>query len=91
MAHQHPSRPRQECRGLIAYHETGRVLFVTSPRRLRCSSHTVVHDYWSRPESAETWVATVPGRGFLAIIRLYGPDQPYFDETWKPDDVVKVE
>ncbi len=43
-----------------------------------------------RPDGAENWLATVPGRGFFTILRLYGPDQPYFDETWKPDDLKKL-
>jgi hypothetical protein len=36
------------------------------------------------------WVATVPGEGFLVILRLYGPTQVYFDKSWKPDDVAQV-
>lgn len=43
-----------------------------------------------RPEGARNWLRTVPGRGFFTILRLYGPDQPYFDETWKPDDLVAI-
>ena len=43
-----------------------------------------------QPEGAANWLKTVPGRGYFVIIRLYGPDQPYFDQTWKPDDIVKV-
>jgi hypothetical protein len=43
-----------------------------------------------KPDGAANWLATVPGRGFFTIVRLYGPDQPYFDETWKPDDLTKV-
>jgi len=43
-----------------------------------------------KPAGAENWVATVPGRGYFVINRLYGPDQPYFDNTWRPDDLVKV-
>ncbi len=30
------------------------------------------------------------GRGYFTIIRLYGPDQPYFDETWKPSDLAPI-
>jgi hypothetical protein len=41
-------------------------------------------------DEAENWLATVRGRGFFIILRLYGPDQPYFDQTWKPADLVKV-
>ena len=44
-----------------------------------------------KPAGAENWMATVPGRAWFILLRLYGPDQPYFDETWKPDDFVKVE
>ena len=43
-----------------------------------------------KPEGAENWLRTVPGRAWFTIIRLYGPDQPYFDNTWKPDDIIKV-
>ena len=36
------------------------------------------------------WLATVPGRGFFAIIRLYGPTQAALDNTWKPGDIERV-
>jgi hypothetical protein len=32
------------------------------------------------------WLATVPGRGFFAIIRLYSPTEGAFDGSWKPSD-----
>ena len=32
------------------------------------------------------WVQTIPGKSFNAIVRLYGPLQPWFDRTWKPGD-----
>jgi hypothetical protein len=32
------------------------------------------------------WVATVPGRGFFAIIRLNSPTEGAFDGSWKPGD-----
>ena len=32
------------------------------------------------------WLALVPGRGFFAIIRLYGPTEGSFDGSWKPSD-----
>ena len=34
--------------------------------------------------------ATIEGRDFLAVIRLYGTGIEFFDQTWKPDDVVKL-
>jgi hypothetical protein len=36
------------------------------------------------------WLATVPGRGYFAILRLYGPTEAAMDESWKPDDIEKV-
>jgi hypothetical protein len=32
------------------------------------------------------WIKTVPGRGWFAYIRIYGPEQPAFDGSWKPGD-----
>jgi len=40
---------------------------------------------------AETnYIKTVEGRDFLTVIRLYGSGLEFFDQTWKPDDVVKL-
>jgi hypothetical protein len=36
------------------------------------------------------WLATVPGRGFFAILRLYAPAQAAIDGTWKPGDIQRV-
>jgi len=45
-----------------------------------------------RPANVDenNWVKTVPGNGFFVYLRLYGPEQPFFDKTWKLDDVEKV-
>lgn len=32
------------------------------------------------------WIKTVPGRGWFAYMRIYGPDQAAFDGSWKPGD-----
>nr|WP_244978666.1 DUF1254 domain-containing protein [Bradyrhizobium pachyrhizi] len=36
------------------------------------------------------WLATAPGRGFFAILRLYAPAAPAIDGSWKPGDIEKV-
>jgi hypothetical protein len=36
------------------------------------------------------WLATVPGKGYFAIIRLYGPTEAALNNTWKPGDIEKV-
>jgi hypothetical protein len=36
------------------------------------------------------WIRTVPGVGWFALFRLYGPLQPWFDRIWVPDDISVV-
>jgi len=49
---------------------------------------------WFAPEAPEgkenNWIKTIPGEGWFILIRLYGPLEPYFEQTWKPHDIVKV-
>jgi hypothetical protein len=43
------------------------------------------------PEGKEAnWLATVPGKGYFAILRLYGPTEPAIDKSWKPSELEKV-
>ena len=37
------------------------------------------------------WNATVPGKGFFVILRLYGPTENAINKTWKPGEVELVE
>jgi hypothetical protein len=44
------------------------------------------------PEGKEAnWLPTAPGRGFFAILRLYGPEQAGIDYSWKPGDFEKLQ
>jgi len=36
------------------------------------------------------FVQTVPGRDFLVAFRLYGTEHAFYDQTWRPDDLVKM-
>lgn len=52
-------------------------------------------DLWFSPEKpadspASNWIQTVGGRNFLVALRLYGTGAAFFDQTWKPDDVIRV-
>ena len=39
----------------------------------------------STPEGREgNWLKTVPGKGWFCLLRLYGPEQSFFDGTWNP-------
>jgi len=39
----------------------------------------------------ENWVQTTPGKGWFVYLRLYGPEQAYFDKTWVPGDAEKLQ
>lgn len=38
----------------------------------------------------QNWVQTVPGRGWFAYFRLFGPTESYFDRTWPLPDFEEV-
>ena len=37
------------------------------------------------------WIRTLPGTGWFPILRLYGPTEPWFDQTWTPGDLEPVD
>jgi hypothetical protein len=36
------------------------------------------------------WIQTIPDRGWFVYIRIYGPEQPAFDGSWKPGDIERT-
>ncbi len=36
------------------------------------------------------WVQTIPGKGWFMILRLYGPLEPWFNQTWRPGDITLI-
>ena len=45
------------------------------------------HDLYFGPVAPEgqqsNWVETIPGKSWFQLFRLYGPLQPWFDQTWR--------
>ena len=39
------------------------------------------------PEAEGNWIQTRPQKGWFAILRLYGPEEPWFDKTWRPGEI----
>jgi hypothetical protein len=42
-----------------------------------------------KSKGVDNWLQTVPDKSWFLIQRLHDPDKLYFDNTWKPDDIVK--
>jgi hypothetical protein len=42
------------------------------------------------PGEGKNWLRTLPGKGFFVILRLYGPKQAFYDQTWKAGDIEKI-
>ena len=36
------------------------------------------------------WIQTLPAKGWFTYFRIYGPEKPAFDGSWKPGDFEKV-
>jgi hypothetical protein len=37
------------------------------------------------------WIQTVPGKGWLSLLRLYSPTEAWYDKTWRPGEIELVE
>ncbi|RYH09791.1 DUF1254 domain-containing protein [Tropicimonas sp. IMCC6043] len=52
-------------------------------------------DVWFGPDAPAgkqaNWVQTVPGQTWNAILRLYGPLDPWFDKSWRPGEIERVD
>ena len=59
----------------LEYNEDGSVTFYLAPEQ---------------PEGKRNWIKTVPGNGWFSLIRLYGPEQPFFDRQFKLGDFIKI-
>jgi hypothetical protein len=52
-------------------------------------------DVWFGPTAPRgeeaNWVQTVPGKGWNVLLRLYGPEQAWFDTKWKSGEFETVQ
>jgi hypothetical protein len=39
----------------------------------------------------KNWIQTLPGKGWFMILRLYGPLEPWFDKSWRPGEIERVD
>jgi len=49
------------------------------------------YDVYFAPEAPagkeSNWLQTVPGKSWFAILRMYGPLEPWIDQTWRPGEI----
>ncbi len=38
----------------------------------------------------KNWIKTIPEKGWFTLLRFYGPKKEFFDQSWKPDDIVEA-
>ncbi len=62
---------------------------LSSQDKLAVNADGGVDVYFSptRPKDAANWIQTLPGKSWFTIFRLYGPLQPWFDKSWKLNDI----
>jgi hypothetical protein len=48
-------------------------------------------DVWFGPKAPagfeKKWVQKIPGKGWFTLMRLYGPLEPWFNQTWRPGEI----
>jgi hypothetical protein len=101
--HLPPNIPAKNFWSFVAYDNQTRSMLQTDQQFPSISSQkkgVVINDdssvdVWFGPTAPKghesNWVQTIPGKGWNALFRLYGPLQPWFDKTWKPGDFELVE
>ena len=51
-------------------------------------------DIYFAPEAPagkeSNWLQTIPGKSWFIILRMYGPLQPWIDQTWRPGEIELV-
>jgi len=53
---------------------------------------TTIYFAPKQPEGVKrgNWIQTVPGKGFIPMLRLYSPLEPFFDKSWRPSEIENV-
>ena len=51
-------------------------------------------DIYISPEAPEgkenNWLQSIPGKSWIAVLRLYGPEEPWIKQTWRPGEIELV-
>jgi hypothetical protein len=96
--HLPPNIPAKDFWSFVVYDNQTRSMLQTDAQFPSIGSQTkgiVINpdtsaDVWFGPTAPKghesNWVQTIPGKGWNALFRLYGPGKTWFDKTWKPGE-----
>ena len=62
-----------------------------SSRLTGWSSTTITFSPEPPPTGQRNWIRTIPGKGWFSLLRLYGPLEAWFDQTWRPGDFEPID
>ena len=100
--HLPPHIPAQNFWSVVAYDNQTRALLQTDQPvpsagnqrpGIAVNKDTSVDVYFGpqAPKGKEhNWIQTRPDKGFSVTLRLYGPFEPWFDKSWKPDEIEEI-
>jgi hypothetical protein len=96
-----PNVPAQNFWSLVLYDNQTRSMLQTDQRFPSLNSERGVtanpdgsYDIYFGPKAPggkkTNWIQTVPGKGWFVLLRLYGPLEPWFNQTWRPGEIERV-
>ena len=97
-----PGVPAKDFWSIVVYDNQTRSMLQTDQQFPSVNSQRGVqanpdgsYDIYFGPEAPagmeSNWIQTVPGKGWNTILRLYGPLEPWFEQTWRPSEVEIIE
>lgn len=101
--HLPPNIPARDFWSLVVYDNQTRSMLQTDQRfpSIGSEKEGVVSnpdgsvDVWFGPTAPKghesNWVQTVPGKGWSVALRLYGPEDAWFNKTWRPGEIEQVQ
>jgi len=97
--HLPPNIPIKDFWSVVVYDTQTRSMLQTDQRFPSVSSQKM--DLFVNPDTSvdvyfgpeppvgkeSNWIQTIPGKGWCTYLRLYGPLEPWFDQTWRPGEI----
>jgi hypothetical protein len=75
------------------YPRAGSQSFPSPAAEADASGVTTVYFGPTQPEGVKrgNWIQTMPGKGWFVILRLYSPLEPFFNKSWRPSEIERVQ